>query len=178
MARHQQNFADTHPVGLLRRKPMRFCALALAAALRNYIFSVGQEKYLARVIRKSARLRIVIDAPPRSIRTEMNLVGLLTHASSDRSCLPNAFLRQWLLRFAPPRSQWRGRAGFSPASQTTPSRKSYTPARKMRQAKTGKYIFMAFKIKSGRPLHILFRANIFEKLQYSEKFAPKPFLRP
>jgi hypothetical protein len=53
----------------------------------------------------------------------MNLVGLLTHASSDRSCLPSAFLRQWLLRFAPPRLQWRGRAGFSPASQTTPDRR-------------------------------------------------------
>jgi hypothetical protein len=50
MARHQKNWADTHPGGLLRRKPMRFCALAHATALRHYIFSVGQEKYFAQAI--------------------------------------------------------------------------------------------------------------------------------
>jgi hypothetical protein len=46
--------------------------------------------------------------PLRSIRIDVNLVGLLARVSSNRSCLPNTFLRQWRIRFASPRLQWRG----------------------------------------------------------------------
>ncbi len=35
-------------------------------------------------------------------------------------CLPIPSPEQWLLSTDPPRLQWRGRAGFSPASQKTP----------------------------------------------------------
>jgi len=43
------------------------------------------------------------------------LVGLLTRASSDWSAFP--FLAGTVAGLiSPPRSQWRGRAGFSPAS--------------------------------------------------------------
>jgi hypothetical protein len=63
--------------------------------------------------------------PSRSIRIDVNLVGLLARVSSNGSCLPNAFLRQWRIRFASPRLQWRGRSGFAPDSQTKLSRKRY-----------------------------------------------------
>src|SRR5689334_22932437 len=60
------------------------------------------------------------------MRIDVNSVGLLAHASSDRSNLPSASLHQWLVRFAPPRLQWLGRSGIEPDSHTTPSGRSYT----------------------------------------------------
>src|SRR5215469_7049411 len=54
---------------------------------------------------------------PRSTRIDRSLVGLLTCASQNRSCLPKAFKPQW--RRAPVLRAYSGggRAGFSPASQ-------------------------------------------------------------
>jgi len=141
MVRRDHQMAEPIPLDCFGDKTN---AILRAPVLRRrdiIFFQFCQEKYFAQAIRESAHLGIVIDAPPRSIRTEMNLVGLLTHASSDQSCLPSAFLHQWLFRFAPPRLQWRGRAGFSPASQTSPGPRCYTPAKKTRQAKIGKLIF-------------------------------------
>jgi hypothetical protein len=71
--------------------------------------------------------------PSRSIRADVNLVGLLARVSSDRSCLPSASLHQWLARFAPPRLQWRGRSGFTPDSHATPSPWNYTAPKRRGQ---------------------------------------------
>lgn len=68
---------------------------------------------------------IITDLPSRSIRIGVNSAGLLACGSSDRSCLPSA-MRQWLTCFSPHRLQWRGRAGFAPASLATQSLDSYT----------------------------------------------------
>jgi hypothetical protein len=56
----------------------------------------------------------------------VNLVGLLAHASLNRSNLPSALLHQWHARLDPPRLQWLGRSGIKPDSHTTPSHKFYT----------------------------------------------------
>ena len=48
----------------------------------------------------------------------MNLVGLLTYASSNRGCLPKALPPQWLVFALVLRAySGGGRAGFSPVSQ-------------------------------------------------------------
>lgn len=47
------------------------------------------------------------------------LAGLLTRASSRPDCLPRTPWSQWPSRPSAPRLQWRGRAGFSPASRST-----------------------------------------------------------
>jgi hypothetical protein len=61
-----------------------------------------------------------------SIRIDVNLVGLLAHASLNRSNLPSALLHQWHARLDPPRLQWLGRSGIKLDSHTTPSHKFYT----------------------------------------------------
>ena len=61
-----------------------------------------------------------------SIRTDVDLVGLLARASPDRSNLPGAFVDQWRARLDPLRLQWLGRSGVKPDSHTTPSHKFYT----------------------------------------------------
>jgi hypothetical protein len=78
--------------------------------------------------------RIVVDAPFReSTRSDGNLVGLLTRVSLNRGCLPEVIKPYW--RPAPVLGAYSGgvRAGFSSASQKTPSVLAYRPHEKKSQ---------------------------------------------
>jgi len=112
-----------------------------------------RQRQMSRLFESSSTL------PSRSTRTDRDLVGLLTCASPNRNCLPKAFMPQWLDCSDSRRLQWRGRAGFSPASQIHQAHRVIS--RGQPKVKVGN---LSGELGNDRPLYLADCARLFRFL--------------